>query len=257
MLIKPFSFLQQKVVGGGGLPAINTTGLLVWLDANFPGGTPSTTWADNSGNGNDFTVTSAGTGTNPSLTTTLDEAYYQLTGVYSSPGVSTTQTGGGYFTMATTPLTSTSLTFTVWLYPDLNYSTSQTVGRWVSGGGSGGRLFYGSGFGSTNFGWGSSTYTPAPMQHPTQSAWQEFTVTFTPSTTNGVQHYYNGSQYAQANTSAIGSIVAGKPMHIGKQFDNLTEYFSGRLAIVLVYDRVLSAAEVLANHNAVSVRYNY
>lgn len=256
MLIKPFSFLQQKIVsGGGGLPAINTSGLLVWLDANFPGGSPSTTWADNSGNGNDFTVTSAGTGTNPTLTTTLDEAYYQLTGVYSNPGVSTTQTGGGYFTRATDPLSS-SMTLTVWLYPDINYSTSQTVGRWISGGGSGGRYFYGSGFGSTNYGWGGSTYNPSPMQHPAQSTWQEYTVTFTPSTNGGIQHYYNGSQYAQANTSA-GSIATPKPIHIGKQYDALNEYFSGRIAIVLMYDRVLSAAEVAANNSVIASRYNY
>jgi len=240
MLIKPFSYLQQKVVGGGGgLPPINTSGLLVWLDANFPGGSPSTTWADNSGNGNDFTLVNS-----PTLNTVTDESYYDLV-----------DTSLQYFTRATDPLSS-SMTLTVWLYPGKDYSVGSTTGRWVSGGGSGGRYFYGSGFGSTNFGWGNSTYNPAPMQHPAVSTWQEYTVTFTPSTTNGVKHYYNGSQYAQANTSG-GSIIAAKPIHIGKQYDALSEYFLGRFAIILMYDRVLSATEVLDNHNAIMIRYNY
>ena len=53
MRVRPFSYLQQQVAEvPGGLPNINTTGLLIWVDANFPGATPTTQWDDNSGNCN-------------------------------------------------------------------------------------------------------------------------------------------------------------------------------------------------------------
>ena len=263
MLIKPFSYLQQKVAGGppSGPPNIDQTNLLVWYDANFPGNSPSTTWEDLTGNGYNMTVTSAGTGTNPTLTTTTDEAYYQLTGVYNNPGSSANQTGGGYFTQAINPLGATfDCTITIWLYPDLNYSLSTTAGRWVSAGTSGptGRLFYGSGFGLTNFGIGSGyTVNPSPMIHPTQSTWQEFTVTFENGVvTGGIAFYKDGSQYATANAGTR-SIASGAPLHIGKQYDALAEYFSGRIAMVFIYNRALNSTEVLSNYNAVTARYNY
>ena len=262
MLIKPFSYLQQAVEAGG-LPNIDTTNLVLWVDANFPGASPTTQWDDNSGNGNHMTVTSAGVGgTAPTLTSTTDEAYYQLSGSYISPGVNANQDGGGYFTLAGSPFTTTTpdLTITVWLYPDLDYSQSWTVGRWVSAGtGSPStRLFFGSGFGSTNFGYGTTTYNPSPMVDPTQSAWQEFTVTFDLNFgTNGIRWYNNGTQYAQASAGGGSLTIGTKPLHIGKQFDTLNEYFSGRIAMVFIYERVLSGAEVLSNYNAVASRYNY
>ena len=266
MRVRPFSYLQQQVVTPStGLPNINTTGLLTWVDANFPGASPTTQWDDNSGNGNHLTVTSGGTGTNPSLVTTTDEAYYQLTGNYISPGVNGSQDGGGYFTQAGSPFTTTQpdLTLTVWIYPDLDYSQSWTVGRWISagtGGSPGTRLFYGSGFGSTNFGYATTTYNPSPASNPTQNAWQEYTITYDRLLgTNGVTWYKNGSQYSQTSSGPnLGSLTIGtKPLHIGKQFDNLNEYFSGRIAMVFIYERVLSSTEVLSNYNAVVSRYNY
>ena len=95
------------------------------------------------------------------------------------------------------------------------------------------------------------------MRHPTQSAWQEFTVTYDNGFgTNGVTFYQNGSQYAQASAGG-GSIISGKPLHFGKQYDTLNEYFSGRMAVVLIYDRPLLSSAVLSNYNAVKNRYNY
>ena len=260
MLIKPFSYLQQKVSAVvPGPPNINQTNLLVWYDANFPGGSPSTTWEDLTGNGYNMSVTFGGTGTAPTLTSTTDEAYYQLTGVYSNPGSSATQTGGGYFTQAINPLgASFDCTITVWLYPDIDYSQSWTVGRWVSAGnGTSGRMFFGSGFGSTNYGVGTATFNPSPMTHPTLSTWQEYTVTFDNGTSpGGVEFYKNGLNYATNNAGAR-SIGSGSPLHIGKQYDTLNEYFSGRIAMVFIYNRVLNSTEVLSNYNAVTSRYNY
>jgi len=258
MLVKPFSYLQQKITVGPVLPNIDTTGLLGWYDANSPGSSPSTTWEDLSGNGNNLTAVAGGVGSAPALTTLTGLSYYQFTGIYSNPGVSTTQTGGSYFTIATNPLGVTfDCTLTVWLYPDIDYSGAQTVGRWVSGGGSGGRMFFGSGFGSTNFGNGNSTYNPSPMTHPTLSTWQEYTVTFdNGSGASGVKFFKNASNYSSPSASN-NTIVSGKPLHIGKQFDAANEYFNGRIAMVLIYDRALASFEVLNNYNAVKSVYGY
>jgi len=57
MLIKPFSYLQQAVEAGG-LSNINTSDLLIGVDANFPDESSTTQWEDNRGNGNNITVTS-------------------------------------------------------------------------------------------------------------------------------------------------------------------------------------------------------
>ena len=58
-------------------------------------------------------------------------------------------------------------------------------------------------------------------------------------------------------SAGAGSIISGKPLHFGKQYDTLNEYFSGRIAMVFIYDRPLTGAEVSSNYNAVTTRYNY
>ena len=247
MRVQPFSYLQQKDKAPVGpvLPNINQTNLLAWYDANFAGATPSTTWEDLTGNGNNLSTVNS-----PSHSSTYGLSYYDLVSASSQ-----------YLTVTPSPLSTQipDLTVTVWLYANTDYSGGSTTGRWVSMGASSptSRFFFGSGFGSTNMGYGTSTYNPSPMTHPTVGVWEEFTVTFDyNSGAGGTKFYNNGSNYSNVNAGS-GFITTTKPLHIGKQFDALGEYFNGRIAIVLIYDRVLSEAEVLDNYNAVKNTYSY
>jgi hypothetical protein len=51
-------------------------------------------------------------------------------------------------------------------------------------------------------------------------------------------------------SSAGGSTGLNTPLNVGRQGENNTEYSSGSFAFVLIYDRVLSPAEVTQNYDA-------
>ena len=217
-------------------------GLVLALDAasnnSYPGS--GTTWADLSGNNNNGTLVNGPTfdsGNGGSIFTDGTNDYI------SSP----------YFGN-----TTDSFTFAAWFKND-NYSESKYAlvrGRDASGNG-----------------W--SVQTTALINGTSQSAVvttsagaTQFTATGTSITplntwcyltgvwTAGVsiRHYVNGILEATTNTSTTNLRTSTDGWVIGSI--NTTNFTSGYNAIAQVYNRVLSAAEILQNYNATKSRFN-
>ncbi len=81
---------------------------------------------------------------------------------------------------------------------------------------------------------------------------------------------YNGSNsitYYNGNATAVSRIVVGSPtgfigtmnnLNIGRGFSNIVSserYFAGRISSVQIYNRALSASEILQNYNATKGRF--
>ena len=75
--------------------------------------------------------------------------------------------------------------------------------------------------------------------------------------TNPVKIYENGSLYWEGNTSGgasnlnVGNFASG----LGRKISSNTEYFIGNIAQVSIYNRALTASEVLQNYNALKSFY--
>ena len=71
---------------------------------------------------------------------------------------------------------------------------------------------------------------------------------------NKVKIYVNGSLYAQGNPSS--TLNAGADVaYIGRKGTISGEYFDGEIPLVRVYNKVLTASEVLQNYNATKTRF--
>ena len=76
-----------------------------------------------------------------------------------------------------------------------------------------------------------------------------FTAAYTHATDGTVKYYLNGALVNQ--TTQTFTQYASSTEHVGRA-DN---YWNGPLGVVSVYKAALSAADILANHNAVKMRY--
>jgi hypothetical protein len=87
---------------------------------------------------------------------------------------------------------------------------------------------------------GNLSYTPGNW----------FTVAVTQATDGTTIYYLNGQQVSQ-NTVSFSQYLSGSTEHVGCA-DN---FWNGPLPILCVYKTALTAAQILANHNAVRGRY--
>jgi hypothetical protein len=69
--------------------------------------------------------------------------------------------------------------------------------------------------------------------------------------------YIDGTLDASFSISGLGSISSTRPFDIGwdEQFANTQAYFLGTIYTTQVYNRALSAAEILQNYNATKRRF--
>jgi hypothetical protein len=102
--------------------------------------------------------------------------------------------------------------------------------------------FYQLHFSSNNTGLltGNLTYTPGNW----------FTAAFT-QTTGGTSIFYFNGQPIYNSTMTFSQYLSSAPEWVGRA-DN---YWNGPLPIICVYKTALTAAQILANHNAVRGRY--
>jgi hypothetical protein len=87
---------------------------------------------------------------------------------------------------------------------------------------------------------GNLSYTPGNW----------FTAAVTQATDGTTIYYLNGQQVTQ-NTVSFSQFLSGSTEHVGRA-DN---FWNGPLSVVCVYKTALTAAQILANHNAVRGRY--
>ena len=216
-----------------GAPVVDT-GLQLWLDAaqttSYPGS--GATWTDLSGAGNNGTLT-------------------------ASPSFSSTTNGGtltfnGSSQYATTTLSSATIsdgTLSAWCYPITSPNAANFDGI-IDGDLAGS---YGTGIGINNGTYQAilnNQFWTTIGQNVTLNQWVMVSMTFTATT---ALFYLNGVQVAILSYTR-GAVSPGTNYLIGKSAAN-ARYFNGGIATAMIYNRALTADEILSNFNALRGRY--
>lgn len=212
-------------------PSIVLSGLVLYLDAGNPSSYPGsgTTWTDLSGQGNDATLT------NGPIFDTESGGCFVFDGVDDYAPLST----NGF------PFGSSPVTLSVWA----RLAETGSTYNWI--------FAYGSpSFGAARFlgRFGNTCYFGGYAQ--------DITVTLAPGAPwfnlVGVYDGSNVSIYVDgalvAGPSAISWNAIPSQSALGRQV-NGGEYWRGKTAQVLVYDRALTSAEILENFNVTKSRY--
>jgi hypothetical protein len=145
-------------------------------------------------------------------------------------------------------LSSTAYTKIAWFYAT-SFWTGNNI---ISGGNSGQHAFWLAGANKLNAGHNSSWSTVVSNTTLSLNTWYCGAVTF--STSTGWVLYLNG---IQENTSASTTAFTGNGEILVGAFSTGANVFTGRIANVLVYNRVLSAAEILQFFNTTKSRFNF
>jgi len=229
-------------------PDIVENGLVLCLDAankfSYPG--TGTTWTDLSGNSNNGTLTngptfSAGNMGSILFDGTNDYAYQSL------------------FANAIT----TTLTFDVWV----KFSDAGSSGRYIMSlgrdtGFNGGIALLAYGFSSASSGqiifeFGSGYGRVSSGIVPSLNIWYYLTVT-----TDGTNtRFYVNSVLANTSSQTPGAVESSPGLSIGSYLNSSTPptpgtyFFNGNISSVKIYNRALSAIEILQNYNATKSRF--
>ena len=223
-----------STVSGGPSRKIVVNGLVLWFDASIPSSYPGsgTTWSDLTSNGNIGTLTNGPT--------------------YSSANGGSIQFDGVDDWVATNNSTLTSpMTYNVWV----KWSGSNLFGTII-----GNEDYYiSNGFGirrrSDNSYWlspgvGMPNILGYLLPLSVYSNWHMVTGVLTGTI---AIIYLNGSYASQANWST--AVTSNRPFRIGANPTIAPDPFTGNIAAVQVYNRALSAQEVLQNYNATKTRF--
>jgi hypothetical protein len=210
---------------------IVTDGLVLCLNAadtnSYPGS--GTTWYDVSGNNNHGTLTNGPTFNSSNGGSFTFDAINDYVDVKSFANI----------------LSSTSYTKIAWFYINAYYYNI------ISGGDSGAHAFWLAGTNKLNAGHNGSWSTVVSTTSLALNTWYCGAVTF--DTTNGWKLYVNGNQEATSASTTTFTGTGG--IYIGS-YNAASNLFNGRIATALVYNKVLSAAEILQNYNAQKSRFN-
>jgi len=206
-------------------PSIVTSGLTLFYDAGFVPSYPrtGTTWNDLSGNNYSGTLVNTPTFSGAS------GGYFSFDG--TDDYMSTTYT---------TPAqnATTSFSWNCWIYPIRNNNND---------------IFMGNRNTTLNFiKLTSNNFEYYPISFGgtmTLNVWQNICVV---KNLTNFFYYKNGTQIATTTSSAT---LTTNPFFIGGD-NTAAEYGQGRVAISTVYDRALSATEILQNYNALLPRYS-
>ena len=219
-------------VSGG--PDIVENGLVLCLDAgntkSYPGS--GTVWTDLSKNGNNGTLTNG-----PTFSS-------------ANGGVIVFDGSNNYVTVPSLPdfATNNQLTAIVWAksavanWNDLGFIISRRD-QFIIHPNSGTRDI--NCYFNTNLGWQAVSYTPSII-----TVYAQYAMSYNAGTVNA---YHNGVRTTGGSLGATLSSNTGKT-EIGKDED-LNRYLNGNIALVQVYNRALSATEILQNYNATKGRF--
>lgn len=211
-------------------PKIVTSGLVLCLDAanknSYPGS--GTTWYDISGNNYVGALTNFGAQTifnNSNLGNIVFDGSNDCVLVNSNASI----------------LSTTAYTKIAWFYTT-SFATNNNI---ISGGNSGQHAFWLQASNKLYAGHNGGWSTVASTTTLSLNTWYCGAVTF--NTTSGWVLYLNG---LQENTSISTTTFIGNGEILVGAYSTGANCFTGRIASVLVYNRVLSASEVLQNFNA-------
>jgi hypothetical protein len=238
-------------------PSIVTSGLLLNLDAGNPSSYPGTgtSWFDISGNNNNATLTSYGSGV-PSYSS-LGGGAISFTRNAFNVGNSAIFQGGSSFANLTT-----EVALSLWFYTGTNtlmvlagkgYQFSdvpyeiQSYQINLNGGTINARITAG---GSTN-----NTDLSGPSF--SLNTWTNVTLTYNGS---NIIIYINGTLANSTSKSGLMTGIYSLPFVIGSQTTNipgttLSEFYNGYIGQVLLYNIALSQPQVLQNFNVTKARF--
>jgi hypothetical protein len=233
------------------------SGIILYLDANVASSYPGsgTTWYDISGNSNDFTFASYNGGSNPVYTSSSNRNYFQFTGI-NAPAAS--YQGGGYMTRGASINMSYSTT-SVWF----NNNTSSPKVMILGGTGYESAMYQGVeiylnglaiGYMSTRITAGGNTAYNDLHSTYSYNTWYQLTQTYD-GTTQSL--YINGVLYTSAAKSGT-QTTPNKHYMVGAHHvasGAPGEFNNGAIGQYLIYNRALTAAEVLQNFNATRKPY--
>ena len=136
----------------------------------------------------------------------------------------------------------TDLTIQMWIY-DTRTSGERDILTYNGTGSGGAFTFNGSNFRTD--GNGSPGRIISGVGNPPANQWYQFT------------YVKNGSLYINTNeySSSSGSENVYGVLDIGRTRTDINNFLNGKVAIVRVYNRALTAAEILQNYNALRGRY--
>ncbi len=216
-------------------PRIVSSGLILTVDGanvkSYPGS--GTTWNDISGG----------------RTGTLENGP-----VFSTAGGGSIDFDGSndYISFDSTITQLSDYTINAWFFVDVS-SAAQGIITWGqnSSGKRRAMLIWNGGSG-TNYYLRSSTHGSNPASTTVMSSGQWWNGTVSLASNGTAKIYVNG---ALENTSTNSlSTPSSNAIYIGATSTG-TEFFNGKIAIINVYDRVLSDVEVLKNYNAMKGRF--
>jgi predicted outer membrane repeat protein len=229
-------------------PKIITNGLVLYLDAanrnSYPGS--GTTWTDLSGNNNNFTLVNGPTFSSGNMGSILFDG--------TNDYVDAVNTG--------TTFQFANVTFTVSLWIK---TTSSTGGVIISKGATAstaGWLFQfdssGTVSGTTKGSDGTNTYNRTSTATVNNNIWRNIVSVYTTNTTtlgsNTISIYIDG--VLSNGTGTLGGAVYATTtdtIQIGRRPTGA--YWSGSVSNIQIYNRALSATEVLQNYNATKSRF--
>jgi len=227
-------------------PKIVTDGLVVALDAgnrkSYPGS--GTTWTDLSGNNNSGSLTNGPIFSNSNL------------GLFEFDGSNDfVDLGSGSSIQVTN-----ALTLQAWVFPIVNLTETIIATRSINSGSlfpTDWRFMSKAYFNATGTTWGWRN-TPNNIDATEISSsvalttfrWHHVTVTYDLTT---VKLYYNG--LLDTTATQAGTLTTVYPVRLGQGIGGEKRYFNGLLPTFHMYNRVLSADEVLQNFNATRTRF--
>lgn len=229
-------------------PSIVTNGLVLYLDAantrSYISG--STVWSDLSRSKVDGTLVNSGVG---------------LTFNSANGGSLTFDGTNDYINMGNTSLGidagSTQITLEAWIYPTAFISYRGIISRIASSGPFGGWMIYTDGDSGNRLGFAvnvSGIWSVLPnIGSLSTNLWYHLTGTYDGSS---MKIYVNGLQ--SNSVSKPGTIQYASSLNnlvIGWNTSG-PSYFPGNIAIARIYNRALSASEVLQNYNTTRSRFN-
>ena len=210
-------------------PKTITNGLVLYLDAankkSYPGS--GTTWTDLSGNNNTGTLTNGPTfDSNNGGSIVFDGTNDYVSNTMSNPG-------------------SMPITFEFWIYSN----SSSPVGIFDTAPNTGDVL---RNYSAGNVEWHIAS--PSIALGLSANTWTNIILQFYFSINRKIEYYKNGSLIT-TGTGSTSSTYAWNSLTFGNINGGSAGWYSGKMSIIKIYNRTLSATEVLQNYNATKRRF--
>ena len=222
-----------------------SNGLLLYIDAantrSYPGS--GTTWYDLSGNNRNIILYNTPTFASTNQGSLDFDAGSSEFGTFTSPSDLSVFTCEAWFKVNTTPLSTTVQAIITQSFPGANTRINYSLGF-------NGANNTGAYDGKINGGFWNGTWRLTAGFTPTVGVWYHTAVTYDGST---IIQYQNGVSQSTLNYAATPT-GSGSSSYIMRRWDD-ANFLDGNLAILKLYNRALTASEILQNYNSTKGRF--